>query len=188
MNDTAKHDASPATERSPLHFGELVSRNKTLVHQVLQRQGVAGGDVDDAAQRVFLTACGKLGSIRAGSERAFLRALATREASHVRRTYHRRREAPDTALDDHTTESVRPDRLAVRKARATTLSVVLGGMQHDLRRVLLLVELEGHALGEVAASLGIPLGTCKSRLRRARADLTLRLDALPESVRALVRS
>ena len=35
---------------------------------------------------------------------------------------------------------------------------------------------------------GIPLGTCKSRLRRARADLTLRIDALPESVRALVRS
>lgn len=187
MNQTVKHDASPETVRSPQSYVELVSRNRSLVQQVLQRHGVAGADVDDVAQRVFLTACAKLGDIRAGSERAFLRTLATREASHMRRTYGRRRETPDTALDDYTSESTRPDRLAVRMARAKTLSTVLDAMQHELRRVLLLVELEGHALREVAASLGIPLGTCKSRLRRARADLTLRIDALPESVRALVR-
>ena len=166
----------------------LMTQHRAHVERVLRQCGVAGGDLDDAAQRVFITACVKLAAIQVGSERAFLKAVAAREASHMRRTYLRRREQPESDGEAPAVESMRPDRLAVRKARATTLSRVLDGMKGDLRRVLLLVEIEGHGLGEVAATLGIPLGTCKSRLRRARADLTLRIDALPDSVRSLVRS
>ncbi|HMJ12356.1 MAG TPA: RNA polymerase sigma factor [Polyangiaceae bacterium] len=182
MNDTE------TIARSGLCIEELVTQHGPLIQRVLRKCGVLDGDVDDAAQRVFLTASGKLSAIRAGSERAFLRAIAAREASHVRRTYRRRRERPESEGEYYMSESVRPDRLAVRKARVTTLGTLMNGMHSELRRMLLLVDLEGHALGEVAEFLGIPLGTCKSRLRRARADLTLRIDALPDSVRALVRS
>ena len=166
----------------------LVERHAGQVRAALRSCGVADGDLDDAAQRVFLTTLRKLSIIPEGSERAFLQAVAAREASHVRRTYRRRRETPDTDLDSELTDSLRPDTLAVRKARATTIGALLGQMNKELRRVLFLVELEGHGLAETAEQLGVPLGTCKSRLRRARADLSLRIDALPDSVRALVRS
>jgi RNA polymerase sigma-70 factor (ECF subfamily) len=175
------------TQSAP-RIENLMVQHRSLVERVLRQCGVAGGDLDDAAQRVFITACGKLAAIQVGSERAFLRAVASREASHMRRTYRRRRELPESEAEHPVVESMRPDRLAVRKARATTVTRVIDGMKSDLRRVLLLVEVEGHGLGEVAATLGIPLGTCKSRLRRARADLSLRIDALPDSVRSLVRS
>ena len=178
-----QNDADPARQ-----IQLLISQHGSVVARVLRRFGVPEADVDDAAQRVFLTVARKLSEIQPGRERAFFSAIAAREASHVRRTYQRRRESPDTGIDTEMAESVRPDRLAVRKARASTLKRLLGTMQSDLRHVLLLVELEGHALSEAAEALQIPLGTCKSRLRRARTDLLGRIDALPDSVRALVRA
>jgi RNA polymerase sigma-70 factor (ECF subfamily) len=186
MREEAKFRATPA-EGPEARVEALISQNLPLVQRILRKLGVADGDIDDAAQRVFLTAVRKLPAIRIGRERAFLRAVALREASHMQRTYRRRRESSDSEIDGEMAESLRPDSLVVRKARATTLGHLLGGMHSELRRVLVLVELEGRALGEVAECLALPLGTCKSRLRRARADLCGRIDALPDSVRALVR-
>lgn len=185
MRETAPPDRLPISD-SALRAQQLILAHTARVGRWLRRFGVADADLDDATQRVFLTALGKLSAIDLGRESAFLRAVAIREASHVRRTYLRRREATDEALDDETSDSLRPDVLAVRKARALTLDELMSGMHSELARVLRLVELDGHAIGDVARSLGIPLGTCKSRLRRAKTDLWTRIDALPDSVRALI--
>jgi RNA polymerase sigma-70 factor (ECF subfamily) len=48
------------------------------------------------------------------------------------------------------------------------LDEALSGMPDDLRHVLVLVELEGLTLAELADVLGVPVGTAASRLRRAR--------------------
>ncbi len=49
----------------------------------------------------------------------------------------------------------------------------------DQRDVLLLYAWEGGFLQEIAASLGIPVGTVRSRLARARARLRSALQAEP---------
>jgi RNA polymerase sigma-70 factor (ECF subfamily) len=191
MSETAPVERLPVLESAERaeraeRAEQLISAHGAQVQRWLRRFGVSDGDVDDAAQRVFLTALGKLSVIRDGRESAFLRAVALREASHARRSRERRREAPDDVLESQEADSLRPDELAVRKARATTLDALMSGMHTELERVLRLVELDGHAIGDVARSLGIPLGTCKSRLRRAKSDLSTRIDALPDSVRALI--
>src|SRR5262245_35984764 len=94
--DTSADDDVPA-ER-PLKAGatlrKLVLENLDFVWRSLRRFGVTDADADDATQRVFLIASGKLAMIRTGSERAFLVGTAARVAAHSRRSY-RRREAAE---------------------------------------------------------------------------------------------
>ena len=66
---------------------ELVAEHLDFVWRSLRRFGVPPGDVDDAAQQVFLIANEKSGKIRRGSERSFLVGVALRVASHARRSF-----------------------------------------------------------------------------------------------------
>jgi RNA polymerase sigma-70 factor (ECF subfamily) len=60
---------------------------------------------------------------------------------------------------------------------ATTLDLerALADLPEDFRSVLLLADLEGFALGEIAQVMDIPVGTVKSRLFRARRLVRKRL-------------
>jgi RNA polymerase sigma-70 factor (ECF subfamily) len=53
----------------------------------------------------------------------------------------------------------------------------LGEMPEEMAEVVLLRDLQGWSLEEVAASLDIPIGTVKSRLHRARLDVAGRVQA-----------
>lgn len=148
------------------------------VWRTLRRLGVPDAEVDDAAQRVFLVGARRLEHIRSGEEGNYLYGVATRIASEVRRRHPSRREVPDDRVVDVPDDAPGPEAaLAEAQARAA-LDEVLGGMPEELREVLVLVELEGLAGGEVAELLGIPGGTVASRLRRAR-------EAFSESARRL---
>jgi RNA polymerase sigma-70 factor, ECF subfamily len=52
---------------------------------------------------------------------------------------------------------------------------VIAGLSEDRRRVLLLVGLEDYSYEEAARILGVPVGTVRSRLGRARAAIRLQL-------------
>ncbi len=45
-------------------------------------------------------------------------------------------------------------------------------MPDDLKAVIVLFEIEGLTMGEIAEALAVPPGTVASRLRRARAELS----------------
>ncbi len=55
------------------------------------------------------------------------------------------------------------------------LARALDGLADDFRLVMVLVEVEGHTYAETAQLLGIPVGTVRSRLSRARGQLQHRL-------------
>jgi RNA polymerase sigma-70 factor (ECF subfamily) len=59
--------------------------------------------------------------------------------------------------------SVRPDREVLRSA--------IGHLSLDQRAVLALHHFDGRPVAEVAEILGIPVGTAKSRLFKARTEL-----------------
>lgn len=61
-----------------------------------------------------------------------------------------------------------PHRIAETRDEAQRVRQVLGALPEPLREVLVLAELEERDGAEVAEILEIPLGTVKSRLRRAR--------------------
>ena len=52
----------------------------------------------------------------------------------------------------------------------------------ELRMVVVLADVEGHAYEEIAAMMQVPIGTVKSRLHRARRALRDRLAAIRGSL------
>lgn len=73
----------------------------------------------------------------------------------------------------------RPDERVMRDEAAAELQRVIDGMPWAQREVFVLADVEGHTDVEVAALVGAPLGTVKSRLRLARARLQAALRAPP---------
>jgi RNA polymerase sigma-70 factor (ECF subfamily) len=167
-DDTSNHGAEvSAVTSAPLPFSKLVSDHLAFVWRSLRRFGVGSADVDDATQRVFLIANEKLESIRAGSERSFLIAVAMRVASHTRRANQRREAAQQRWFESQVTAPV-PEGPARRAEARDMLDRVLDKMPADLRSVFVLFELEELTVDEVAALLRLPRGTVATRLRRAR--------------------
>jgi len=158
----------------------MVGQHFDFIWRSLRRLGVRDGDVDDLTQRVFLTVARRMSEIRPGAERAFLFATASREASHARRSYRRRGEVGTEAIADKSTGGLRPDDLAGRREALAFVESILQETDDDLRVVFVLFELEEMSAWQIAKLLGIPLGTAKSRLRRARADFNLRTASLRE--------
>lgn len=160
----------------------LVDQHFAFVWRCLQRVGTPEADIDDVLQRVFLTASRKLSEIRPGAERSFLFAVARREAGHLRRSHRRRGEVGQEAILDKSTGALRPDELANRQQALAFVSSVLEEMEEELRMVFLLCDVEEMSSNEVSLALGIPVGTVKSRLRRAREDFASRTQTLRAGV------
>jgi RNA polymerase sigma-70 factor (ECF subfamily) len=158
----------PAAQATPLVLRNLVADHLDFVWRSLRRFGVPPADVDDATQQVFLIANEKLPRINAGSERSFLVGVATRVASHVRRSYHRR-EAAELRLSVNPLEATpNPEELTQRLEARALLDQVLDAMPEELRAVFVLFELEELSIDQTASLLILPRGTVATRLRRAR--------------------
>jgi RNA polymerase sigma-70 factor (ECF subfamily) len=160
----------------------LVDQHLAFVWRCLHRIGTPEADIDDVLQRVFLTAARKLADIQPGAERSFLFAVARREAGHLRRSHRRRGEVGQEAILDKSTGALRPDELVGRQQALAFVSSVLEQMDEALRLVFLLCDVEELSSGEAAEALGIPVGTVKSRLRRAREDFVSRTQTLRAGV------
>jgi RNA polymerase sigma-70 factor (ECF subfamily) len=161
--------APPEVASAPLQLRVLFDSYYASIWRLLRRLGVERAQLDDATQEVFWVAARRLADIRPGSEHAFLYGVALRVASNV----HRRRKArpPTDDIDDLpelADVSPTPEaELDARRARAL-LDMVLDALPVELRTVLVLFELEGLPVKDIAALEEIPLGTASSRLRRAR--------------------
>ena len=149
-------------------FRELVARHFEFAWRSLRRLGVAMGDVDDAAQEVFLVAARRLDDFTPERERAFLFGTAVRVASTRRRSARRHPEEPDAALDEHARNELDPEELAELSRARPLLQELLDSMGEELRAVFILAEVEELGLREIAEVLGVPQGTVSSRLRAAR--------------------
>ncbi|MBN2194801.1 MAG: sigma-70 family RNA polymerase sigma factor [Polyangiaceae bacterium] len=143
-----------------------VRQHLSLVFRVLRRVGLSVEDADEAAQDVFMVLARRTAEVPGPAERAFLVSTALRVASDRRRQQASR---PTSALTvELPSPDPAPDELVeLRRARAQ-LDEVLDAITPEQRTVFVLVEMEGFSAPEVASTLGIPLGTVASRLRKAR--------------------
>lgn len=141
-------------------FTALVRRHESAVRAFLARAGGRDG-ADDLAQETFLRAWRMAGAYRGeGSYRGWLLKIAwTRLASAARK----RRETPSDELGE-VGHDPRPDRMLDAERALAALST-------SERAAALLCFGHGHSHGEAAAIMGLPLGTLKSIVARARAKL-----------------
>ncbi|HWP06106.1 MAG TPA: sigma-70 family RNA polymerase sigma factor [Polyangiaceae bacterium] len=157
-----------APSNAPPALRKLVGDHLDFVWRSLRRFGVPAADVDDATQQVFLIANDKLSKIHPGSERSFLVGVATRVASHVRRSYHRREAAEQRLSVNPLEATLNPEELTQRLEARALLDRVLDAMPEELRAVFVLFELEELSIDQTASLLILPRGTVATRLRRAR--------------------
>ncbi|HEV8551100.1 MAG TPA: sigma factor-like helix-turn-helix DNA-binding protein, partial [Polyangiaceae bacterium] len=130
------------------------------------------------AQQVFITASRRAEDIQAGRERAFLYGVAVNVVAKSRHALARRRESTELDLDALERELPSLDELSDQRKARRVLDALLDAMELELRVVFALYEIEELTVAEIAETLGIPLGTAASRLRRAREDFSARLARL----------
>jgi RNA polymerase sigma-70 factor (ECF subfamily) len=141
------------------------SENYDFLWRLLRRFGVPAADADDAAQQVFMTFVRKMDRVEPGKERSFLYGTALKVAANWRRASKRRQvvAAPEPSLS-----ACAPDELAESARARALLDEILDQLPDELRRVLVLAEIEQYQVDEIADLERLPVGTAASRLRRAR--------------------
>ncbi len=146
-------------------FGALYGAHFAAVWRALKRLGVHPAFVDDAAQEVFVTAFRRWGDFEGRSTtRTWLLGIAMRVASDARRKQ-RPTEAVSEAWASATSgpEAVTSAREGVRQVER-----LLSELDVERREVLVLVDVEGYSVPEVAEATGVNLNTLYTRLRAAR--------------------
>lgn len=160
----------PLTEETPpeYDFDALFREHARYVWRCLRQLGVADADAEDVCQEVFLTAQRKLSSFEGRSSlRSWLYGIALRLASDYRRSaYVRRERATAEPLEPSASEPA-SGALEPPEARRT-LQALLSTLDEDRRAVLVLYEIEGFSMREVAEIVGCPMQTAYSRLYSAR--------------------
>jgi RNA polymerase sigma-70 factor (ECF subfamily) len=163
---------------------ELVAAHQRMVY------GLAFnllGDRDEAldlSQEVFLRVFRTLSTFRGQSAlRTWIYRIVVNQARNRQRWWRRRHRSEQVSLDDHlsrvgepeATREVLPDRQLANKETAAQIWRALERLPFDQRTALILREIEGLRYEEIAFSLGIAVGTVKSRLTRARQALRAEL-------------
>jgi RNA polymerase sigma-70 factor (ECF subfamily) len=139
------------------------------VWRVLRRIGLSPADADDATQQVFLVVARRYDEVRVQNPRPFLYGVATRVAANALRGLRRRREEPMEIAAGAAAHEPAPDELLEQRRARALLDELLGHLPAELRRVLVLAEIEQLTAQQIAELEAIPTGTVRSRLRRARA-------------------
>lgn len=149
----------------------FVGENYAAVWRTLRRFGLSESDADDATQQVFVVVARRFGDIELGRERSFLFRTAMHVASKAHRARRRRPEDADPECGESADDGPLADDLVERRRARELLDRLLAEMDPDLTAVLVLFEIEGLTMAEIAEALDVPPGTVASRLRRARAEL-----------------
>ncbi|OPZ09634.1 MAG: ECF RNA polymerase sigma-E factor [candidate division BRC1 bacterium ADurb.BinA364] len=144
------------------------------------------GDYDDAndlAQDVFLACYRKIGAFRGESRlKTWLYRIAVNQAKNTWKKRERRGGSVTSSIDDDpdeenslarqlASEAPEPDRQAADREAASALWRCLDRINPERRSALVLRCMEGLSYEEIAEAQECSLGTIKSRINRARAEL-----------------
>jgi RNA polymerase sigma-70 factor, ECF subfamily len=168
---SAADDASDPVSRdeSRRNFAELVRRELDWVWRLLRRIGLSAADADDATQQVFVVAARRSELVQGERARPFLYGTALRVAANLRRGLRRRRDTPGELAVAAAASETQLDELLEQHRARLLLDELLGKLPPELRRVLVLAEIEQLSARQIADLEVLPPGTVASRLRRARA-------------------
>jgi RNA polymerase sigma-70 factor (ECF subfamily) len=134
-------------------------------------------DAEDAVQDAYLRAYKAAARFRGGDGKAWLMTIVR----NVCYTMLKKSKSPPEPFDEevHQAAGQSEAREAFRqKANAETLQCALEKLPDDFREIIVLHDLEGLAYKQIAAVVGIPIGTVMSRLARARGRLRAEIVAL----------
>jgi len=171
---------------SDASFEALVRPELQRLYRLAYRLSGAANDAEDLVQNVLIKAYERrreLSSID-GLGAWLARVMYNAFVDDLRR--HKRRRFTVVPLDDAldqphdaaalASSGLQPSQLQERHTLRVALAKALAELSIEHRTVVLMHDSEGYTLEEIQQITGIPIGTLKSRLHRARARLRSLLD------------
>jgi RNA polymerase sigma-70 factor, ECF subfamily len=154
-------------------FAEIVAGNLPRVMSIARSMLRMEADAEEVAQDVFLKVHQKIGAFHAESR---LSTWIYRITVNAARDHQRRRARDPKTLDEAVAvEAASPAEgpmlQASRRELVSEIREAIGSLSRRHRDLIILREIEGLEYDEIAATLGIPLGSVASGLLRARAKL-----------------
>ena len=155
-------------------FQELVERHLPSIRRLLytlfngQRE-----EMEDAEQEIILSLFQGLKDFqfRSSFRTYFYRLARNRGIDCLRRKRSRERTLARVRLGLWNSEPEGPEQQALRREEIDTLLGVFQTLPSKDRQLILMKDVDGFSIEEIADILGVPPGTVKSRLHRAREKL-----------------
>jgi RNA polymerase sigma-70 factor (ECF subfamily) len=177
-------------------FEEMVARQARFMFQVAFGLLRNRQDAEDAVQEALLKLYRGEAWLRMENEKGFLARTVWRVAlDHLPKAAERMVDVAEmqlaandasglTSWANRTSRASRsPEQSAVEKDERAVLRRLIDGLPEDLRRPLVLSSVEEMTSREVSEVMGIPEGTVRTRVMRARAELRRRFVAMQEGQR-----
>lgn len=159
----------------------LVTDYQRMVYQLALHLLGDAQEAMDLSQEVFLRVFRTLPQFRGQSSlRTWIYRIALNQASNRQRWWRRRFRSHQVALEEHVENHgelpevrryAQPDQVLQQNETASRVWGALADLPFDQRAAIVLREIDGLSYDEIADSLGIAVGTVKSRLARARLNL-----------------
>ena len=171
-------------------FEELVAERSGEIYGLLYRLTENAEEARDLTQETFLRAFQNITHFRGDADlRTWIYRIAINQARNRWRWWRRRRrdvtvslDAPDGPFGQplnarlRAEQSVDPERQTLAHEREKVLRSALKTLGRAYRETVILRDIEGFSYEEIATSLGISVGTVKSRLSRGREELRRKLE------------
>lgn len=169
---------------------ETIAGHRLRLFRFVLKQVGDVAQAEDLAQRTLLTALEAQGRFRGESSlTSWLFGIALNKVRDHRRA--RRRDLRmdgDEVLADLPAEDDDPARALTRKEERLRVRAAVDSLPDEMRELVVLVSLEGLSYDEAAEAAGVPVGTVRSRLHRAKALLRERLasnEAAPQNTQSM---
>ena len=171
-------------ERRDERFEEMVGRQSRFMFQVAFGLLRNRQDAEDAVQEAFLKLYRGEAWLRMENEKGFLARTVWRVAlDHLPRVADRMADVAEMQLTASGRAGASPEQCAVDEDERALLKRLIDGLPEELRQPLVLSSVEEMTSREVAEAMGIPEGTVRTRVMRARTELRRRFVAMREGQR-----
>ncbi|PZR55091.1 RNA polymerase sigma factor SigE [Xylanimonas oleitrophica] len=176
----AGRDVAPAAEPwTPPTWDEIVREHSARVYRLAYRLTGNRHDAEDLTQETFLRVFRSLSGYTPGTFEGWLHRITTNLfLDSVRRS---RRVRMESMGDDATRVADddafgRPERGFEHANLDHDVQAALDALRPEYRAAVVLCDIEGLSYEEIAVTLGVKLGTVRSRIHRARAQLRQELE------------
>ena len=171
-NGVAPQEVAPVDGWTPPSWDDVVRDHSARVYRLAYRLTGNQHDAEDLTQEVFVRVFRSLSSYTPGTFEGWLHRITTNLFLDMVR---RRARIRFDALPDDAERLPSKDRGPAQVYDDThfdhDVQAALDAMPPDFRAAVVLCDLEGLSYEEIAATLGVKIGTVRSRIHRGRASL-----------------
>jgi len=172
-----------ATNGDKAAFGKIVTMYEKLVYNTIKLKVTNADDAMDLSQEVFIKLWKSIGKYRGDCRfSTWLYKIATNASlDFLRKSTHEQTDPMPFVVDDDGDEkqielpddtvAASPERSVETSETVQAVRRAIASLSSEQREVIILRDIEGYSYEEIAEMLGLGIGTVKSRINRARANL-----------------